>query len=297
MITETKGIDLNKDPNPNNLSPVIGILGKPTQGNQGVSWFESFYVKWLESGGGRVVPIRHNISTTELTKLLENELNGFLFTGGGLELNLDSEYVQTANKIFSYSTKSSRYFPIHGTCMGFQLLNILAANNHSVLTTNAFDSEDISYPLIYTKDGMKSRMISNLPNDIQLILGKENVTVNFHHDGVTPNTFFGNQKLSHFYHLISTNFDRNGKPFCSAMESKDYPIYGTQFHPERQQFEFNSEDKGLVHTLDSIRANQAISAFFVNECRKNDNIFTDQSKLIYNYTPVYSGNSIETYYF
>ena len=33
--------------------------------------------------------------------------------------------------------------------------------------------------------------------------------------------------------VLSTNVGRNGTEFVSSMEHKTYPIYATQFHPEK----------------------------------------------------------------
>jgi gamma-glutamyl hydrolase len=56
--------------------------------------------------------------------------------GGGLSLQSNTTYYQTAQFIFqsainAYHNKD--YFPLWGTCMGFQLLTILGAQDHSVL--------------------------------------------------------------------------------------------------------------------------------------------------------------------
>lgn len=50
-----------------NMRPIIGILDKPCSGDApylepyGNSYFTADYVKWLQSGGARVVPIPHNL--------------------------------------------------------------------------------------------------------------------------------------------------------------------------------------------------------------------------------------------
>jgi len=254
------------------------------------SCFTSYYVKWIEQGGGRVIPIRYDTDQTELEHLISS-LNGVLFTGGGLDLSLNTTYVETAMSIFKLSQKKPNdYFPVWGTCQGFQLLNVLAADDSGVVVPG-FDSEDISWSLDISPDSFKSRLFSGLPSEIVKFLATENVTMNFHHDGVTPETFNSNTKLSGFYDLLSTNSDRKGRVFVSTMEAKDWPIYGTQWHPERQQFEFNDVDVGFNHAYDSIRANSAVGAFFVNECRKNNHQFVNKteeaSRLIYNYVPTY----------
>jgi len=52
-----------------------------------------------------------------------------------------------------------------GTCMGFQLLSILGANNHSVLEENAFDSENLPLALNFTEAASQSRMFGGAPSD------------------------------------------------------------------------------------------------------------------------------------
>ena len=62
--------------------PVIGILTHPSSNEtRGHSYIAASYVKWLESGGARVVPILYDLPEASLRTLLES-LNGALFTGG-----------------------------------------------------------------------------------------------------------------------------------------------------------------------------------------------------------------------
>lgn len=46
----------------------------------------------------------------------------------------------------------------------------------------------------------------------------ENVTMNNHQSGVTPENFAKDPKLSAFFNLLSTNVDRQGRAFGSSME-------------------------------------------------------------------------------
>ena len=68
--------------------------------------------------------IPYNISETDLFALLR-QINGVLFTGGGLSLvnttdNTPSEYLVTANRIFHYSKymkdAKNETWPILGIC-------------------------------------------------------------------------------------------------------------------------------------------------------------------------------------
>jgi gamma-glutamyl hydrolase len=70
-------------------------------------------------------------------------LNGILFPGGGLSLQPQTTFYKTAKFFFDQSItayKKGDYFPIWGTCMGFQLLTILGADDHNVLEEYACTS-------------------------------------------------------------------------------------------------------------------------------------------------------------
>lgn len=67
--------------------PIIGILTLPNHnkghlGTLGTSYMAASYVKWVESGGARVVPLRYDDGPDALRQQAES-LNGILFTGGG----------------------------------------------------------------------------------------------------------------------------------------------------------------------------------------------------------------------
>lgn len=300
-----------------NDAPVIGILTLPIDqcdsyisktptwfvvGKAGAtagSCFTWFYVKWLEMAGARVVPIPYDANATVITSLLSS-VNGVLFTGGGLNLTPNTTYYQTAQLIFNTTIAANAkgvYFPLWGTCQGFQLLCVLAAGT-DVLEHNAFDSEDYSIPLNLTVDGLVSRLFGPMPVDIVQILAKEPVTTNLHHDGVTPDTFAA--KVSPLFTSLSTNLDRNGKAFVSTMEAKQFPIWGTQWHPERNQFEWDAS-MNINHSSSAIRAMQYMGNFFVDQARLNQNQFPSQaslsSALIYNFQPSAGSTSYELYTF
>ena len=40
------------------------------------------------------------------------------------------------------------------------------------------------------------------------------------------------------FHITSTNVDTQNRSFVSTIEAKDYPFYGVQYHPEKNNFEY-----------------------------------------------------------
>jgi hypothetical protein len=135
---------------------------------------------------------------------------------------------------------------------------------------------------------------------------------NNHHDGVTPDQFVKNQKLASTFNVLSTNLDRAGRIFVSGMEAIKLPFYGSQWHPEKNPFEWTTNEL-IPHSADAVAVTQYTSTFFVNgqwrllwlffccswlirqllrscaEARKSKQTWSEsdlQSYLIYNYNPV-----------
>ena len=93
-----------------NPQPIIGILTMPNTAyakSHGAQFFPASYVKFLESGGARVVPIRYDAPEATTRDLLR-QINGALFTGGAASFfNADgvtlSQYGVTASIVFNES--------------------------------------------------------------------------------------------------------------------------------------------------------------------------------------------------
>jgi len=254
----------------------------------------------LESGGARVVPIPHKASHALLTELFHS-INGILFTGGSLSLEKNTIYYQTAKFFYDLAISSARkgdYFPIWGTCQGFQLLSIITANNETVDERYEFDSENLPLFLNFQSGARNSRMFRDASEEIYDAFRTQPITMNLHHDGVPPIFFQTNSNLKSFYQLISTNADRKGKPFGSSFEGKVFPVYGVQFHPERNAFEWDVQEH-LDHAEIAVKAMQHLSRFYVGECRKSTHKFasakTEYDSLIYNWTPSRTANSSDPY--
>jgi len=292
-----------------NLRPIVGVIAQPhTNGEYfgpAVQSIVASYVKWLESAGARVVPIFYNSSRDDLTALFNN-INGIVFPGGGQFLNPGQPFYDASLFLYNLAVEANNkgdYFPLWGTCQGFQFLNIVASTigNESALT--AYNSWDYSWPLDFTPISKSSRMFGNAPSYIYDILANENVTMNWHHWGISPDLYKTDSKLASFYDILSTNVDINGKPFVSSIEGKNTPFYATQFHPEWSIFEWDPT-ADVSHTTDAVAAMSYIAQFFVSETRKSNHQFPnpvmEMNALIYNYAPNYTEiatGDVQTYFF
>jgi len=135
-------------------------------------------------------------------------------------------------------------------------------------------------------------------------MGKDNITQNEHSFGVTPQAYTSHPKLSAFFNVLATNFDRQGKEFVSLVEGKKYPVYASQFHPEKNNFEWSAQEAVPVpHSLMAVRMSQFFANFFVEEARNNNQSFgsSDNNYVIDNYSPLFTGKSggyfTQVYYF
>ncbi|XP_062854743.1 gamma-glutamyl hydrolase [Trichomycterus rosablanca] len=276
-----------------NDRPVIGILTQevtdPALMPYGKYYIPSSYVKYIESGGARVVPIRLNQSIEDHEKIF-NAVNGLLLIGGASNLET-SEFAHTAGLYFQLALKANNlgdYFPIWGTCLGFQLLTVLVAEENLLSNTT---TENIALSLNLTSEASNSRIFASFPPDLFKALSEEALTGNFHHYGVTKQVFMENKKLSSFFSVLSLNTAKNGAVFVSTVEGKKDPFYGVQWHPEVNRFQWHP-NYSFPHSKNAVRLSSLLAEFFVNEARRSSHHFShaeEESKaLIYNYNPVYA---------
>jgi len=277
-----------------NLRPIVGILTQPISNSLkqfGHSYIAASYVKYVESAGGRVVPLFHNSSIEQLDWMFDR-IDGILFPGGGADLGPDTKIFKAGKHVYNRALDANDngdFFPIFGHCMGFELLALITSQDPDILSS--VDAENITLPLNFTSAVKTSRWLGNAPNDILNIISHQSVTMNNHVECVTPADFLANEYLPDFYSVLSTNVDRKGKQFISLWEGIDYPIYGMQWHAEKPQFEWNPEEV-INHSPDSIHAMQYFSDFLVNSARRSlhhfDNVGEEYNALIYNYKPLYT---------
>ena len=161
-------------------------------------------------------------------------------------------------------------------------------------------------PLQLTSKFLTSKVGRTVPEDVYHTLTTKDSTMNFHTWCLSPRNF-SYFEMDKFWDVLSTNYDRNGVEFISLLEAKNYPIWGSQFHPEKLAYEWTLLYPKIPHDLHSIHAGAFFAEFFVEESRKNHHKFidrkTEEKNLIYNYSPAFTGNMkidstfVQSYYF
>jgi gamma-glutamyl hydrolase len=279
-----------------NNRPIIGIVAQSTKGtpveNLGKSYIDAAYVKYLESSGARVVPIKTSLSEDEVVNLFKS-INGVLFPGGDVSVT-DSDYAKIGKLIYNQAMtafNNNDYFPLWGICLGFELLATMVSGSSSVLSHS--DSDNLPLPLNFTPEYQNSRLFANIAPELAKYLSTAPTTLNLHYNCVSTETLKANKKLNNFFRVLSINKDRNGKQFVSTMEGNKYPFYATQWHPEKNSFEWSTA-LNIPHYPMSVEVTQYMSNFFVNQTRQSRHKFKsskeEQAQLIYSHPQVFTGN-------
>uniref|UniRef100_A0A3Q3G0E8 folate gamma-glutamyl hydrolase n=1 Tax=Labrus bergylta TaxID=56723 RepID=A0A3Q3G0E8_9LABR len=252
------------------------------------SYIAASYVKFLESAGARVVPVMID-QTPEEYKTLFNSINGLTTSG----------YARAAKIFYDLAIDANQrgdYFPVWGTCLGFEQLTVLTSGKNLLVNTN---TSNIPLHLDFTNETADSRLFKGFPAELMKDLASEPLTANVHKWSIS--THETNEELNNFYKVLSTNTDGRVE-FVSTMEAYDYPIYGVQWHPEKNAFEWRKPY--IPHSSSAVKTTFYTAEFFVNEARKNLHRFNseedERQALIYNYSPVYTqlNSSFEqNYYF
>lgn len=215
-----------------------------------------------------------------------------LFPGGAVNWNSNTGYAQVGRYVYEIANEinaNGGYFPLWGTCLGFELLLRLGNNDTDPLTSCR--ANGIAQNLYLQSN--TSRLLAQANPEIINILKTEKIAANFHHFCVTKEKF-SKLGLNNDWRIIATNKDLYGLEFISATEHLRYPYYGVQFHPEKNIYEW-VPSKAILHSVDAVKASQYFAQFFVGESSKNVNTFESISEanrfLIYNWSPMFVGRN------
>ncbi|XP_059971914.1 gamma-glutamyl hydrolase isoform X2 [Mesoplodon densirostris] len=221
VLCGAASLGLSAPPAPTSKKPIIGILMQRCRSENmkilGKYYIAASYVKYLESAGARVVPIRLDLKDEEYEKLFKS-INGILFPGGSVNL-MKSGYARVAKIFYKLAIQGfdkGDYFPTWGTCLGFEELTYLVSGE-SLLTLT--DTVGIKMPLNFTRGPLQSRMFQNFPADLLLSLAREPLTANFHMWSLSVKNFTMNEKLKAFFNILTTNTDGYIE-FISTMEAR-----------------------------------------------------------------------------
>eukprot|EP00897_Mesotaenium_endlicherianum_P000929 jgi/Mesen1/10837/ME000093S10351 len=310
----------NSNAKPVNHRPLIGILSQPGDGDGGetmngnhsrmgamkvgeveqYSYIAASYVKWVEMAGARAVPLIYDEPEEELRRKFK-AINGLLLPGGGQVLK-DSPFFSVAKKVFEWALEANdngEYFPVWGTCMGFEIISIIVSKDFDILELKKFAAENNPASLQFVAPWAKQRSLFKwLHPDLVEKIERHPLAMENHEDGMTPERFASNKDLADFFHVLTTTADQNGTTYVSTAEARHYPVYVSQWHPEKNAYEWGLSR--IPHTANAVALTQAAANFFVNEARKSTHspasVNELDNMLIYNYKPIFSGKDGKGYF-
>jgi gamma-glutamyl hydrolase len=292
-----------------NLRPVIGVFSQETSTIIGSSTIDpevktqlsayrymipASYVTWVGQAGGRVLPILLDQSK-EYYEDVFAQTSGILFPGGNQGIDPSDIYTEEGAMLWNLAKESNdrgNYYPIWGTCLGFEELPVLETGDGDVISLNVV-ATNLALPLQLTPTAEQSRLMQSFSPDLLMALQTESITFNSHDHGLLVSEYESNNALNTFFDLLSYNEAPAGQVFVSTMEAYDYPFYGTQWHPEKNNFEWsqNADYSNIPHSPNAIQASIATARFFLSEARKSSHIFPEAQRddLIYSAPILYTG--------
>lgn len=285
-----------------NDRPIIGILtqeldpelrSKLPDGGRGYSaYLAASYVQWVMAGGARAVPVITGRDEQYYRQIFDG-INGLLLPGGNAPLTGDGGYATVGGMFFDWAKEANDqgdFFPVWGTCNGFELLTVLSSRDKSRLTD--CDSQDQAVPLNFIRGAEQSNLFGSAPPDVMREIKQERITINFHNHCLTPANFtkFGMEK---FWSPLSWNWDRHNLEYLSSIEAVNYPFVGVQFHPEKNIYEWSVKEPRIPHSKHAVHVSLYFATHFVNMARRSRHRFMDrrveETLLSYNFKPHYVG--------
>jgi len=190
--------------------------------------------------------------------------------------------------VIQQNTEFDNYYPLWGTCLGFEVIAMIIAENFSILS-KCEKCIDVSKNN-FLNTNYTSKLFAGLPQDLQEKLSYANLSHFSEEYKLDVTAFENSPPLMELLTPIAYTYDAAGVKYISAYESPKIPIYATQFHQEGSTYGWGG--KTTNHGMDAVRLQQYLSNFLVSEALKNKNIFADfQSHLVENCNVTMVANS------
>ncbi len=258
------------------------------------------YVNWIGQAGARVLPVRLR-QPAEYYQEVFDLTNGLVLPGGNQGIDPDDIYTEEGAILYKLAKEANDrgdYYPIWGTCLGFEELAVLETGNGKVISQNVV-ATNLSLPLRLSPGAESSRLFGGMPTDVVQALQSQSITFNSHGHGLLVSEFESNPALHRFFEMLSSNQAPAGMVFVSSMEARNYPFYGVQWHPEKNNWEWsqNSAYSNIPHSEMAIRTSVATADFLVGEARKSSHTFpeSERGRLVYSAPLIYTGPHGWTY--
>jgi len=258
------------------LRPLVGILTQPDQ--EGKEYIAASYVKYAEAAGARVIPLRYWWSEEQLKQVFQ-QINGILLPGGGASLDpADSKILRAATILWKEAeaaNEAGKRFPIWGTCLGWELISVLAANDYTILDESG-PFLDANRAAAIKVVNWKTELFRSMDTSLKRPIAEGGKMFFFSHEkGVTPEKF--HQYLGNCWQIVALGRDAKEKTFVAAAESLCRPYFGVQFHPEKAVYEWFSK-AAFPHDFASTEVVRHFISLFSAELRRSRPSLVDEQQ-------------------
>ena len=268
-----------------NPRPVIGIFTQPSCSSpfgflpSDYSYIAGPYVQYLEAAGATIIPIPWDLPNSTLDMLLDN-VNGILFPGGGTSLGYNGEptafgwagkYIieRAINK-----NQQGEYFPIWGTCLGYQLVMEVFAQNFSSLI-RIKTGLNLPKELKLTVPGLLGKMFDMMDKTLEYDVQHEALAYFDHNYTIEFNEWKKNENLRTNFTITSFTSNGNSTPYAASVEGTQMPVFGTQFHPEKPGNEWANR-ANINSSREAVELQQYYANFFVNQTKRNNKTISNK---------------------
>ena len=202
------------------------------------AYIAASYVKWVESGGARVIPIWTGRDENYYKNLML-KINGVLLPGGNIDKYEKGGYAEAAEYIVNIAEEFNSikdYFPIFGIGLGMDYMLFLA-NDGNDMTVDC-NVESLSFSLVLGKKSATQSALYNSSSDhIKKMMTTHPVSV-LNAKKCYTKDYFEKSKLVKQWIPFSYNYDQKGTMIITSVEHTIFPFYGTLFHSEKIPFEW-----------------------------------------------------------
>ena len=149
----------------------------------------------------------------------------FLVFSGGKRDIYDSDYGRVAkimyNEVIRYNEQGT-YYPMWGTCLGFQALCLLAAKKEKskVPFLNEVWAKKKMMPVTFTEKALTSKLLKKASWNLIQAMSNQNVSIHNHKYGLIPEQFQKYKSLGDTLDILATGLGDNRVPFASIVEGK-----------------------------------------------------------------------------